>query len=66
MISGKPKVMPCGLHKWIAQGFQDGHGEQLAEITVRDGKFLTNAEELDPVLYWAATNKCSEAYGLPL
>lgn len=56
-IKGRPKPMPCGLHKWLA-------GVDMAEVVVRRGAFLTEAEDLDPILYWAKTSKCSAAYGL--
>lgn len=65
-VDGDPKPMPCGLHKWLTQGYDLHHAEDLSEIIVRRGKFVTDQPDLNPLLYWAATGKCSKSYGLPL
>jgi hypothetical protein len=58
-LANRPsKVMPCRLKSWI-------HGELLPmpEFFQRGEKFpLIRPEEDDPLIYWAATGKCSEAY----
>jgi hypothetical protein len=59
IVEGRAKPMPCKLQKWLSNG---GRVEQPAEIMVRNGRFLTDAKELHPLLYWAATNKCSTEY----
>jgi len=64
-ISGNVKKMPCGLHKWLSQGYTMPHAEDIAEIIYRNGIWITDSPELDPLLYWAATGKCSGEYGLP-
>ena len=58
MITGNPKPMPCNLRKWM----ESVSFENLAEITTRKGKFLIPTHNLDPVLYWASTGKCSPDY----
>jgi hypothetical protein len=65
-ITGAVKPMPCGLHKWLAQGFEPGHADDAAEVVNRQGVWLASDPAVDPLLYWAATGKCSAAYGLPL
>lgn len=60
-ITGKFKPMPCGLDKWIG-----GFKEDAAEIIYRNGEWIADDENTDPILYWAATGKCSAAYGLPM
>ncbi|PHV13816.1 hypothetical protein CSQ90_26685 [Janthinobacterium sp. BJB303] len=63
-LTGKPKKMPCNLDRWMRQGYAGGHAEDMAEIMYRNGRFLINAPDLNPVLYWAATGKCSTQYAL--
>lgn len=68
IIRGNAKPMPCGLDIWMSQGIPKDYKykqEHLAEITTSNGKFRTEYPELDPVLYWAATGKCSSEYNLP-
>ena len=57
-IVGSFKSMPCGLTKWIGGLKQDN-----AEIIYRNGEWITDDEDLDPILYWASNGKCSAAYG---
>lgn len=62
------KPMPCGLEKWMSQGIPKDYKykqEHNSEITARNGQFLINQPELDPVMLWAATGKCSTEYSLP-
>jgi hypothetical protein len=65
-IMGKVKKMPCGLNKWLLQGMSNGNAEDVSEIIYRKGEFLLTSPELNPLLYWAGTGKCSADYGLPM
>lgn len=65
-ITGQVKKMPCGLHKWLTQGYAAGHAEDMSEVINRKGAWVADNPEVNPLLYWAATNKCSSEYGLPM
>lgn len=58
-LASKPnKPMPCRLKKWVS-----GDMLPMPEIIRRGDEFpLLRPDEDDPLIYWAATGKCSEAY----
>ncbi len=58
-LANRPtKAMPCRLKKWIK-----GEILPMPEFIRRGVQFpLIRPEDDDPLIYWAATGKCSEAY----
>ena len=57
---GASRAMPCHLRTWFK-----GDTLPIPEFIRRGAQFpLIRPEEVDPVIYWAATGKCTEAYSL--
>lgn len=61
-ISGKSKGLPCKLDQRVNDSIVGG-GAQLSDVLYRAGQFQIK-DDLEPLLYWAATGKCSTEYGL--
>jgi hypothetical protein len=59
ILKSRPtKKMPCRLKTWVS-----GEILPMPEIISRGDEFpLLRPDEDDPLIYWAATGKCSEAY----
>lgn len=52
-----PRSAPCGLARWAPDGLPP------AELMRRGAQFpLLDPDSEDPIIYWAATGKCSAAY----
>lgn len=59
-LANRPtKTMPCRLNAWIS-----GQILPMPEFIQRPPKIfpLIRADEDDPLIYWASTGKCSDAY----
>jgi hypothetical protein len=55
---GKPKSMPCHLER-----LQDPQWGSTAEVTRRGNTlFATREDDVGPLVYWAATGKCSKSF----
>ena len=62
ILASKPtKAMPCRLREWVI--IIKGDVLPMAEFERRGQTFpIVRPDDDDPLIYWAATGKCSEAY----
>lgn len=56
-LAGKAKGMPCGLNEYVGEPVE-GENPFITEVLYRNGKQVLD-DRTDPLMYWAATGKCS-------